>query len=100
MKSIFHNELSQTHHETFGGSFDNLRDNWWLKERGCPLSQKELRMVEQNLKETNGVFQSNGTFGTKSVFQWDSETNKFLLFIHTPKRGTSSNMSGLKFTHY
>ena len=88
MKSIFYDGISETHNETFCGAFDNLRNNDWMKKIGCPFNNKQLKKIEKNLKK-GAIFSSNGTFGSRSVFYWDNEMKKFVLFVHRPKNSPS-----------
>jgi len=84
-KSIWYEEMKETHNEEFIGVFDNLRNNDWIKSTDCPLTNRELKVVEKKLKKGE-VFQSNGTFGTKSVFYFDKDISKFVGFLHHPKK--------------
>ena len=85
MTSMFYEDMKETHNEEFIGAFDNLRNNDWMKATGCPLSNRVLKVVEKKVKKGE-VFQSNGTFGTKSVFYFDNDISKFVGFIHRPKK--------------
>ena len=84
MESQWYEELKETHHEEFIGSFDSLRNNPWIEGTGCPLSNQELKVVEKKVKKGE-IFRSGGTLGNNSVFYFDTKMSKFVGFIHRPK---------------
>ena len=85
MKSKMFVEMKDTHTETFLGSFKTLRNNAWIMQTGCPLNNKQLKIVEKGCKKKGKIFQSIGTFGTKSLFYFDQKLGEFVGFGHTPK---------------
>ena len=84
MKSVWYEKMKETHDEEYIGAFDNLRNNDWITATGCPLSNKQLKIVETDVKKGQ-VFRSNGTFGTQSVFCFDENISKFVGYIFRPK---------------
>ena len=84
IKSKFYEAISDEYYEYFLGEYKTLRGNSWLKETGCPFSNKELKVVESKLR-SGKIFELPGAVGAKSIFYYDENSQKYLLFIHRPK---------------
>ena len=84
--SMIYEETKETHDEIFTGAFDTLRihHDLWVKAIGNPLSNKELKVTEKELKK-GGAYCICGNSGSVVTFYFDKKTSKFVGFIHRPK---------------